>query len=654
MDLAHLLGLTEEEFTDENDTFSPKAALAALKKMHARIETDAGALRATGPVAVNARNLAGLIGLTEVETQILEFAVLVQAISELNTATDLLGDLTATQTRRVLATILGCSEAAICKALAQDGALAQSGLVGTTSMFSSTLSVNLGILSDSFRDRMTLEGQDALDLVKDTILAAGPRELAMGDFAHLGRPLEFLVRYLRAGLERGQSGINVFIHGASGTGKTQLVRVLAHALGAALYEIALGDDDSDSPVAVQRLRSYRAAQRLFADRDSLLLFDEAEDVFNDGSRFVGPKSTAQRRKAWINRALEENRIPTFWLSNDVDCMDPAFLRRFDMILEMNVPPTLQRRRIAERIAARSLTETSLNRLMGSDALAPAVLARAVRVAGVARGESTPADYSADVEMLVDNTLRAQGHAGLVASAATELPAWYDAGFLNTDADMTALAEGLAGCRAGRLCLFGPPGTGKSAFGRWLADTLDLPLLVRRASDLVSPFVGETEQNLARMFRTADAERSVLLLDEVDSFLQDRRNAVRSWEVSAVNELLTQMETFSGVFVASTNLMDSIDPAALRRFDVKVRFDYLRPEQAWDLLGRLCQGLGLAAPEPGLIARLGHLSVLTPGDFAVVARQHRFRRFSDAAQVLEALKAECVVKEDGKRQRMGFV
>ena len=81
-----------------------------------------------------------------------------------------------------------------------------------------------------------------------------------------------------------------------------------------------------------------------------------------------------------------------------------------------------------------------------------------------------------------------------------------------------------------------------------------PLLVRRASDLLSMFVGEVEKNIARAFREAEDDGALLLIDEVDSFLQDRRGAQRSWEVTQVNEMLTQMEGFAGVFIASTNLL----------------------------------------------------------------------------------------------------
>ena len=63
-----------------------------------------------------------------------------------------------------------------------------------------------------------------------------------------------------------------------------------------------------------------------------------------------------------------------------------------------------------------------------------------------------------------------------------------------------------------------------------------------------------------MFEEAKEEGAVLLLDEADSFLQDRASLKQSWEVTQVNELLTQMESFDGLFVCSTNLMDKLDLA----------------------------------------------------------------------------------------------
>ena len=79
----------------------------------------------------------------------------------------------------------------------------------------------------------------------------------------------------------------------------------------------------------------------------MLLFDEVEDVFGDSGNRFGLHSTAQRRKAWLNRTLEQNRVPTLWLSNSIDGIDPAFMRRFDVLVEVQVPPRAQRERILQ-------------------------------------------------------------------------------------------------------------------------------------------------------------------------------------------------------------------------------------------------------------------------------------------------------------------
>lgn len=290
-----------------------------------------------------------------------------------------------------------------------------------------------------------------------------------------------------------------------------------------------------------------------------------------------------------------------------------------------------------------LDARTLGRIADAESVAPAVVSRAADVVRSIDGQFDPPGAARAVAWLVDQSLEAQGHAPLRHADAARLPEQYDPALMRADADLAQVAAGLAATRAARLCLYGPPGTGKTAWGRWLAQQLDMPLMLRRASDLMSKWVGDSEKNIARAFRQAEAAGALLMIDEVDSFLQERTHASHGWEVSMVNEMLTRIETFSGLFIASTNLMSGLDTAALRRFDLKVRFDFLLPAQAEALLARYAATLALALAEPDAGARLRRLAMLTPGDFAAVARQHRFRPMASADAFIAALEQECALK-----------
>ena len=145
-------------------------------------------------------------------------------------------------------------------------------------------------------------------------------------------------------------------------------------------------------------------------------------------------------------------------------------------------------------------------------------------------------------------------------------------------------------------------------------------MIRQASDLASKFVGETEQNMARMFESASAEGAVLLLDEADSFLRSRRMAERNYEISEVNEMLAGMERFAGIFICTTNLFEDLDEAALRRFAFKIQFKPLQPEQRERMFRREAMLDDAATLDAMQRERLAELDLLTPGDFAAVRQQ----------------------------------
>lgn len=650
--LAQAIGLSDWIDCTRQD-FDRKKVLAEMRKAHKDMEANSGEKLVPAILRDNVTQLSKLVGLSATDCRILEFAVMIRNESLLDEACDRLGTLSSNKVGYALSVILNLPEKEVRAALSASSILAMSGLVAVDRSGVSYMQSKLDLLSDHFADLITYSEVEPVGLLRDTVHRGAPATLTMVDYRHVDDSLNILRPYLKKSLQTGRRGVNVYIHGAPGTGKSELARTLAAELDCELFEVASEDADGDPVNGEKRLRAYRAAQSFFGQRQALLVFDEVEDVFDDGDGIFGRKSTAQTRKAWINRMLEDNVVPTIWLSNSIRGMDRAFIRRFDVVFELTVPPKKQRERIIQSVCSDALDAKFVSRIAESQDLAPAVVTRAASVARSISEELCSVGVGTAIEKLISNTLQAQGHKQLSKTDCSRLPDIYDPSFIHADVNLTEVANGLKEAMSGRLCLYGPPGTGKTAYARWLAEKLGVPLLVKRASDLMSMWVGENEKNIAAAFEEAHQDGALLLIDEVDSFLQDRRGAKARWEASLVNEMLTQMESFSGVFVASTNLMAGLDQAALRRFDLKVKFDFLKPDQSCELFSRQSVQLAIEPPSSVQLSKVSRLMNLTPGDFAAVARQSRFRRINSSDELLTALEAECGIKE-GAKSAIGFL
>lgn len=528
-----------------------------------------------------------------------------------------------------LARLLDLEPGALRRALARRAPLRALGLI-ERERHSSDLD---DFLSPSPLLREVLEASPAdVDALLALLIEPAPAgSWGLESFPHLVADSGRLQRVLGQAARTGAVGVNALFYGAPGTGKTELARALAGACGLTAYQVCSDDDDGDGLSREGRLSAYLVAQRLLARRrDVVLIFDEVEDVFDAVDNLFallrGDHATG-KQKGWMNRILEENPVPAIWIANATSGMDPAFLRRFLLPVAFVTPPRSVRRQMAERhLGDCGLPPALLDELAADVALAPAQLG-----AGVA-------------------ALRTLLH-GAPAPRRRDPATAFDVAYLNLSGGIapSGIAQALLRQGRGSLCFYGPPGTGKTAFAEILAQALDRELVARQASDLVSPYVGETEQNLARLFREVDPIQTVILLDEVDSFLSDRRQAQRTWERTQVNELLQQMEHFPGIFIAATNLMSGIDAAALRRFDFKLHFRALNPTQRQALFAREALGDALAPVPPALGRHLDGLHGLTPGDFANVCRQQSLLGETlTPEQFLRRLMAECRLKGEEVR------
>ena len=483
--------------------------------------------------------------------------------------------------------------------------------------------------------------------IKDLLFGKPERaELEWSDFDHLAADRDHAETLLSGSLRAGETGVNVLLYGPPGTGKTQFCRTLAEKLGVPLVGVGEEDERGGEPSRSERLGDLTLAHCLLAsERNSLVLFDEMADALPDPDLsflFGGRdrRTVSGGSKLFMNRLLENAPVPTLWTANTGDRIPEVLLRRMKFALELRLPPPRIRARIWSRQLARNGIEAG-----PEDALS---LAREFEAPpGVAAEVTAAARLTGGDIAAVRRGLRGLTRALSCDRPVQRAPAAFDLRLIRSDTDLTGLAARLeaGGERRFSLCLQGPPGTGKSACVRYLADRLGLEVLQKRASDLMSPYVGETEANIADAFREARDGEAFLVFDEADSLLADRRHAVRNWEVSQTNEMLTWMESHPLPFACTTNFADRLDPATLRRFVFKIALGYLAPEQAGAAFRTFFD-----ADAPPAIADLAHL---TPGDFAVVRRKAEILGCPTEPDTLAALlREECEAKPEHCRP-IGF-
>ncbi|MCX2860341.1 AAA family ATPase [Paucibacter sp. PLA-PC-4] len=584
-------------------------------------------------VEKNIAALGNLLQLNPAERAILLYGTLARYQRELRGALVEFKVNTAQEAFAAIAAVADVNAQEVAEALRAGSRLERIGMVeNLISEHNITDLADLMKVSDQLPPVLMREYPAPGDLMAVFTRPATKSELTPSDFQFVAEDLGVLGTLLRQAVARQQAGVNVLLYGPPGTGKTELAKVAAQAAGLDLYEVEYADRDGNSLSGRDRYRSLQISQQfLKASQNVALLFDEVEDVFpplsTDTVQLMArldaaldaPASGSVSGKAWVNQILETNPVPVIWVTNRIEQIDPAFRRRFQYHLELKSPPPGARLGLVQRaLSDVAVSAEFAARLAERRGLTPAQIRTAVRFAQLAGAADEAEGLIARQLQNADKALGHQSH----ERGPREVVTRYALDLLNVESrfEISRILEALQRRGRGNLCFYGPPGTGKTALAEHIAQALGRSLMVRLASDLASKFVGETEQNMARMFEAATQEDAVLLLDEADSFLRSRRMAERNYEVSEVNEMLAGMERFAGIFICTTNLFEELDEAALRRFAFKIRFKALRAEQRETMFAHEAGLAGVAELDAEQRERLAVLDQLTPGDFAAVRQQ----------------------------------
>jgi transitional endoplasmic reticulum ATPase len=479
--------------------------------------------------------------------------------------------------------------------------------------------------------------------VSDLLLGEPARaSLAWKDFEHLGDLRDLAGRIVVAvGNLKGATrrGVNLLFHGPPGTGKSEFAKTLGAHIGFSVQFCGETGEENAEPNRRERIAALLIANAVGGvARRTIVVVDEADDLlagFDEDDAFERRGS-----KVFMNRLIERAAAPTIWITNDVHRLGPSIIRRMNLALRFSKPTLSVRKTMVARIAKSAdlrLDENAVLELARTPA-PPALIENAILSATQIRGSAS------DAYLILDSSLRALGQREKPKEPA---PIRFDPMLSSADVDLAQLADQVAKspARALSFCLSGPPGAGKSAYARHLAERLDLDVLEKRFSDLSSMWLGESEKAIAAAFEEAADLRAFLILDEADSLLRDRLAAQQSWEITQVNEMLTQMERHPYPFACTTNAPELMDAAAARRFLFKVRFLPMSVDQIAEAYRR-----AFGTDPPSFVLKL---SGLTPADFATVVRKASALGERDPRILTRWLEYEAQAKPDASQRKIGF-
>ncbi len=536
-----------------------------------------------------------------------------------------------------------------------------------SSLFNQTDSICCKPLNNSVLPLEAFAPTNLLDIDKKTKKDIKPTSKKSGVLGKNGaKKLAHVCNLLSKKNTDKNEPVHILLYGYPGTGKTSFANSLAKHLDVKAWAVNCLAEDSDA----SRRSSLVACMHLASQhKNSYVLVDEAERLLDtDLESFRETKD-----KAWLNNFLEEKNRRVIWITNRIWHIDDAVRRRFTYSiffdsLGKNERIALWQRLLKEKKASNLIKSNAIEKLAKKYEIPVSIIDKAITTAKA--HYNSKEEFEKGLRISIDSFIRLQ-HNGYEKpkkkKSKVKASKDYTLEGVNFGSSPSTLIEKCKEINklykkelprsAATMLFYGAPGTGKTALARYIAQSINKPCIVKKASDLLSKFVGETEANIAKAFKEAKKKNAVLVIDEADSFLYSREKAVNPWEASMVNEFLTALEDCRSFCICTTNRRKELDPAVMRRFSYKLEFKYSSPKEVLALYKALLAPLCSDKLTSSIQSKLKNFTRLAPGDFHVVRTQYS-SLFADTnnvshAELIEALQREEKLKLDATEKTIGF-
>ena len=587
--------------------------------------------------------LADLFGLTPEAQELLEFAYIHETEGNVGCYLERELGIFRAHNRKRFAAVMGMNIPAVMNALRE---LQRCQLLGEGS-------INNGFMGIDDAVEQIYETPEA-DLAGLFCAPFAGETLPLDNFNIAPEDLDYITRLMKSDTH---SPVHIMIYGPPGTGKTTFARSIVRELGlnAWLTNTSIRESHTgreSSIVACMNIASKH--------HGSVAVVDEAEQVLHTG---IDENEHKGKEKSWLHSLLEKPDCRVIWITNHVEHIHPSVMRRFSYSIYFKEAGRKERERlfagITERHNVREYFSDVGIRTLARDYAVPAAVIENAITQAKSMGCSSSGFVPAVEQFMKSYLTLLHGGRNVLRRQASEASGFTLSGVTldgseiddvmkrcrRADEAMKLANDSLEGGCATML-FYGPPGTGKAALARHIAYELDRECIVQRGSDLLNCYVGNTEKNIAEVFRRAENEGAVLVIDEADTFLFSRKMAAHSWEVSQVNEFLTCLEECRTFCICTTNRLNELDAASVRRFSHKVCFRYSGAEQARALYDSLLAPLCTEPLSPELGRELSGMKKLTPGDFHAVRMQYAsYLSCGEASheEMIAALKHELLLK-----------